>query len=310
MIKHIYITGSEGMVGSNIADKVPKGYKLSLPKLKDLNLLDYNETERFIKREKPDLIIHCAGIVGGIQSNIANPVKYLVENTVLGKNLILAAKTNQVKRIINLGSSCMYPRNAKNPLKEDLILKGELEPTNEGYAIAKVFALKLCDYIHREDSSFQYKTIIPCNLYGKWDKFTPEQSHMLPAVIRKIYNAKINKLDVVEIWGTGEARREFMFASDLADFIWYTIENFDRMPELMNVGLNHDYTINEYYETIAKVIGFTGKFVHDLSKPVGMKQKLVDTSKLNDFGWQPKYTLKEGIKITYDYFLKIEQCKK
>jgi GDP-L-fucose synthase len=303
MIKRIYITGSEGMVGSNIADKVPAGYELLLPKLKNLNLLDYNETEKFIKKEKPDLIIHCAGIVGGIQSNIANPVKYLVENTVLGKNLILAAKTNQVKGIINLGSSCMYPRNAENPLKEDLILKGELEPTNEGYAISKVFALKLCDYIHREDNSFQYKTIIPCNQYGKWDKFAPDHSHMLPAVIRKIYNAKINKLDVVEIWGNGEARREFMFASDFADFIWYAFENFDRMPELMNVGLGYDYTITEYYQTIAEVIGFKGKFVHDLSKPVGMKQKLVDISRQKEFGWEAKTSLKKGIELTYKYFL-------
>ncbi len=308
MIKKVYITGSEGMVGSNIIDMATDNYELITPKLEYLNLLNYNDVDKFIAKEKPDLIIHCAGIVGGIQSNIANPVKYLVENTELGKNLILAAKNNNIEKIINLGSSCMYPKDAKNPLKEDLILKGELESTNEGYAIAKVFALKLCDYIHREDNSFQYKTIIPCNQYGKWDKFAPNHSHMLPAVIKKTHKAKVDNLSEVEIWGDGEARREFMFANDLADFVWYAIKNFNTMPELMNVGLGYDYTINEYYQTIAEVVGFKGKFVHDLSKPVGMKQKLVDTTKQKVFGWQAKHTLKEGIKITYDYFLNnIEQ---
>jgi len=308
MIKKVYISGSQGRVGSNIIDIAPDNYELITPKLEELNLLDFYEIDDFISKKKPDIIIHTAGIVGGIQSNIANPVKYLVENTEMGKNLLLAAKKNSVLKIINLGSSCMYPRDAENPLKEELILNGKLEPTNEGYAIAKIYTQRLAAYIKRENNIFNYKTIIPCNLYGKWDKFNPKHSHMLPAVIRKIHNAKIENSKEVEIWGNGEARREFMFAFDLADFIWYAIENFEEMPELMNVGLGYDYTINEYYQTIAEVIGFRGKFVHDLSKPVGMKQKLVDTSKQKSFGWQPKHTLKEGIKITYDYFLNnIEQ---
>lgn len=291
------------MVGSNIINMAPDNYELIIPKLQDLNLLNFNDVDSFISREKPDIIIHTAGIVGGIQSNIANPVKYLVDNTDLGRNLLLAAKKNGVKKIINLGSSCMYPKDAKNPLREELILKGELEPTNEGYAIAKVYTQRLADYINREDNEFTYKTIIPCNLYGKWDKFDPKHSHMLPAVIRKIYNAKMENLTEVEIWGDGEARREFMFASDLADFIWYAIANFDKMPDLMNIGLGYDYTINEYYYAIAKVIGYEGKFVHDLSKPVGMKQKLVDTTRLKGFGWKNKYSLEDGIKRTYSFFL-------
>lgn len=303
MIKRVYISGSEGMVGSNIINMAPDNYELIIPKLQDLNLLNFNDVDSFISREKPDIIIHTAGIVGGIQSNIANPVKYLVDNTDLGRNLLLAAKKNGVKKIINLGSSCMYPKDAKNPLREELILKGELEPTNEGYAIAKVYTQRLADYINREDNEFTYKTIIPCNLYGKWDKFDPKHSHMLPAVIRKIYNAKMENLTEVEIWGDGEARREFMFASDLADFIWYAIANFDKMPDLMNIGLGYDYTINEYYYAIAKVIGYEGKFVHDLSKPVGMKQKLVDTTRLKGFGWKNKYSLEDGIKRTYSFFL-------
>ena len=292
------------MVGHNIIDQAPEDYVLLTPSKAELNLLKYEEIDRFLAQESPDIIVHSAGIVGGIQANIANPVKFLVENIEIGKNLIMAARKNNIKKIINLSSSCMYPKDAKNPLTENVILKGELEPTNEGYAIAKIFALKLCDYIHREDRSFQYKTIIPCNLYGKWDKFSAETSHMIPAVINKIHQAKIKNLDVVEIWGNGEARREFMFASDLADFIWYAIANFAKMPDLMNVGLGYDYTINEYYQTVAKVIGYQGKFKHDLTKPVGMQQKLVDISKQKVFGWEPKHSLEEGIKITYDYFLK------
>jgi GDP-L-fucose synthase len=303
MIRKVYITGSEGMVGSNIIDMAPDGYEIIAPKFRDLNLLKFNDIDRFLSKEKPDLIIHCAGIVGGIQSNIANPVKFLVENTELGKNIMLSAKNNNIKKIINLGSSCMYPKDAENPLKEEYVLKGELEPTNEGYAIAKVYTQRLAEYIHREDNKFNYKTIIPCNLYGKWDKFEPIHSHMLPAVIRKIYKAKVENISTVEVWGDGEARREFMFASDLADFIWYAISNFEKMPSLINVGLGYDFTINEYYKTIAKVIGYKGEFVHDLTKPVGMKQKLVDINKLVDFGWKAKHSLEEGVEETYKFFL-------
>ena len=302
MIKKVYITGSEGMVGSNIVDMAPQSYQLVTPKQADINLLNFLEVANFISKEKPDFIIHCAGIVGGIQSNIANPVKYLVENTDLAKNLMLAAKTNSITKMINLGSSCIYPRDALNPLKEEYILKGELEPTNEGYALAKIYAQRLAEYIHREDPRFTYKTIIPCNIYGKWDKFDPKHSHMVPAAIKKIHNAKVKNLSTVEIWGDGEARREFMFASDLAGFIWHAIANFDNMPALLNVGIGHDYTINEYYKTIAKVVGYKGTFTHDLSKPVGMKQKLVDIKRLIEFGWEHKSTLEQGINKTYEFF--------
>ncbi|HIE16112.1 MAG TPA: NAD-dependent epimerase/dehydratase family protein, partial [Bacteroidales bacterium] len=216
--------------------------------------------------------------------------------------IIIAAKQNNIKKLLNVTSSCMYPRNAQNPLKEEAILTGELEPTNEGYAIAKIFSQRLCSYIVSEDTSFMYKTIIPCNLYGKWDKFDENNSHMIPAVIKKVYNAKKNNTNV-EIWGSGKARREFMYASDFAEFIWYGVNNFNKMPFLMNVGLGKDYTINEYYNVISKVIGFNGKFINNTSKPEGMKQKLVDISKQIEFGWMPKYSLEEGIKETYKYFL-------
>jgi GDP-L-fucose synthase len=221
----------------------------------------------------------------------------------IGINILLASKECRVKKFMNLSSSCMYPRDAKNPLSEELILKGELEPTNEGYAIAKVASTRLCEYINREDRYYQYKTVIPCNLYGKYDKFDPNNSHMIPAVIRKIYESKSKNKKSINIWGDGLARREFMYAADFADFVYYAIDHFDNMPQNINVGLGHDYTINEYYKKISDAVGYKGDFIHDLSRPTGMQQKLIDNTKLKEFGWQYQTTLKQGIKKTYDYFL-------
>ena len=249
------------------------------------------------------MIIHAAGIVGGIEANINYPVKFLVNNMQMGLNILMASKIQKVKKFINFSSSCMYPRDAKNPLSEDLILKGELEPTNEGYALAKLTSTRLCEYITREDSSFLYKTVIPCNLYGKYDNFNYDSSHMIPGVIRKIHDAKNKNLEFVNIWGDGLARREFMYAADIADFIYYAVENFNKMPQNINVGLGLDYSIIEYYKIIADVIGYKGKFNHDMSKPTGMKRKLIDNKRLNEFGWSHKPHLMLGIKKTYDYFL-------
>jgi len=220
----------------------------------------------------------------------------------MGRNIILAVKENGVKQFMIMASSCMYPRSAQNTLQKELILKGELEPTNEGYATAKVVTTRLCEYNVKENPDMQYKTVIPCNLYGRFDKFSPEHSHMVPAVIKKIYEAKKNNASSIDIWGDGLARREFMYTADLADFVFYAIEKIDQMPQNINVGLGFDYTINEYYKIIAKVIGFKGEFVHDLSKPIGMKQKLIDDTKLKKFGWQHQTSLEEGIKNTVEYF--------
>jgi len=298
------ITGANGMVGRNIAEfEKSKNYILFTPSSKELNLLDRKSVDDYIQFTQPDIVIHCAGIVGGIQANMANPVKFLVDNTQIGLNIIMASKEAGIKKFINMSSSCMYPREAVNPLKEELILKGELEPTNEGYAIAKITSTRLCEYINKEDASFEYKTVIPCNLYGKYDKFNPKHSHMIPAVIKKIHDAKVSNRETLDIWGDGEARREFMYAEDLADFISYALENFETMPQNINVGLGHDYTINEYYKAIAEVIGYKGEFVHDLTKPVGMKQKLIDDTKLQQFGWNYKTSLEDGIKKIYAYYL-------
>jgi GDP-L-fucose synthase len=197
----------------------------------------------------------------------------------------------------------MYPRNAPNPLAESLILQGELEPTNEGYALAKIFATRLCEYINRENPEVHYKTLIPCNLYGRHDKFEPHHSHLIPAIIHKLHLAKVESLAEVEIWGDGTARREFMYAGDLADAVLRVLDSFDDLPDLMNIGLGEDYSINEYYAIAAEVVGWHGRFVHDLRKPVGMKQKLVDIQRQQAWGWTPSTPLKVGIEKSYHYYL-------
>ena len=304
MKKIILLTGGSGMVGSNIINhNFSQNYKILSPTSSDLNLLNYKDLEDYIKFNKPELVIHAAGIVGGIKANINYPVRFLVENMQMGLNILMASKTQKVKKFINLSSSCMYPKNASNPLLEDSILKGELEPTNEGYALSKITSTRLCEYISREDSSFLYKTVIPCNLYGKYDDFSYENSHMIPGVIKKIHDAKNKNLEFVNIWGDGLARREFMYAADIADFIYYAVENFNKMPQNINVGLGLDYSIIEYYKIIADVIGYKGKFNHDMTKPTGMNRKLIDDKRLNEFGWSHQTSLETGIKETYKYFL-------
>lgn len=303
----VLLTGSNGMVGRNILEHESAGdYDFLTPSSSALDLLDEAAVRAFLERETPDLIIHSAGIVGGIQANIANPVKFLVGNTMMGLNLVNAAYELGVPNVLNLGSSCMFPRAGQNPLREDAILTGELEPTNEGYALAKISTMRLCEYVMREAGGLNYKTLIPCNLYGRHDNFDPVKSHMIPSAIRKVATARRDAESGVEIWGDGTARREFMYAGDLADFIFYAIPRLDGMPQNLNVGLGTDFTINEYYEAIAGVVGYQGGFRHDLTKPVGMKQKLVDVTRLRDFGWTHKVSLEEGIARTLE-FMQAEQ---
>jgi len=300
----ILLTGSNGMVGKNVLEHQDiRSFEILSPSSKELDLLDYSAVERYLRKNAPDLVIHAAGKVGGIQANIKEPVRFLLDNLDMGRNIVWAAKKCGITKLINLGSSCMYPRNAPNPLKEEMVLQGELEPTNEGYALAKIVTAKLCEYISREEPEYQYKTLIPCNIYGRWDKFDPVLSHMIPAVINKVHDAKVRGDKQVVIWGDGTARREFMFAGDLADCIVHAVRHFDIVPPLMNVGLGHDHTINEYYHAIAEVVGYEGDFTHDPLKPIGMKQKLVAIDQLTSFGWHARTALKDGLNSTYQFFL-------
>lgn len=300
----VLITGATGMVGQNLCShSISSEFELITPSSKELDLRDFDAVRQFINESSPKIAVHCAGRVGGIEANIKNGSGFLVDNFEMGKNLVLAAKECGVERVINLGSSCMYPRNAKNPLVEKDVLNGALEPTNEGYALAKIAVARLCEYICRESPEFKFKTLIPCNIYGKYDSFDTRRSHMVPAIIRKLHEAKVRKNNQVEIWGDGTARREFMYAEDLADFIWYAVKKFDDLPNNINIGLGRDYSVDEYYALAAEVVGYEGGFIHDHSKPVGMKQKLVDTQLQTNFGWVPRHSLRSGLQSTYDYFL-------
>ncbi len=293
------------MVGRNILEHpAADQFSFLAPTRSELDLRNFPQVEDYIATNAPDFVIHAAGLVGGIQANMARPVDFLVENVDLGRNVILASRNAGVMKLLNLSSSCMYPRNAVSPLAEDMILHGELEPTNEGYALAKIFAMRLCEYLHKENPALMYKTFIPCNLYGRFDKFDPKHSHLIPAIIHKVHQAKLGNEESVEIWGDGTARREFMYAGDLADALLNAMTKFDQVPDLMNVGLGFDHSINEYYEVVARVVGWNGQFTHDHTRPVGMKQKLVSVQRQKSWGWQAATSLEDGISKSYDFYLK------
>lgn len=301
----LLLTGAHGMVGRNIQEHpAASGFDLLTPGRSELDLTDYPTTLAYLQTHTPEIVVHAAGKVGGIQANIKAPVEFLLSNLDMGRNIVWGARQAGIQRFINLGSSCMYPRGHNEPLTEDMVLTGELEPTNEGYAIAKVATARLCDYISREDPAFRYKTLIPCNLYGRFDKFDPQHSHLVPAIILKVHQAVQSGAGEVEIWGDGTARREFMYAGDLAAAVFRAVQEFDSLPQYMNVGLGFDYTINEYYQTVAKILGYQGGFVHNVVKPVGMARKLVSIKRQEAWGWKASHSLAEGIRNTYNYYLK------
>lgn len=300
----ILITGTTGMVGRNLVEnnQISK-HDLLAPSSAELNLLNVQTVKDYLAKHQPDMVIHCAGKVGGIEANMQDLYGYCSENLIMGVNLVTSAKEAGIKKFLNLSSSCTYPKDFPNPLKEEYVLQGTLEPTNEGYAIAKLTVLKLCEYISKQSVGFEYKTLIPCNLYGRWDKFDPQRSHMLPAVIRRIHESKKLGLPQVEIWGDGTVRREFMIASDLASLMAEVVDRFSEVPLVMNAGVGIDHSVNDYYEMVKRVIGYEGEFTHDLSKPVGMREKLLDVSAQTSLNWKPLCSLEKGIQETYDFYL-------
>lgn len=301
----VLLTGGRGMVGQNILEHpLAQQFEILSPTSEELDLTQYQATLDWMLKYQPEIVIHSAGLVGGIQANMARPVDFLVVNTDLARNVILASRQANVPRLLNLASSCMYPRDVQHSLTEEMILTGELEPTNEGYAIAKVYSTRLCEYVHRESPHLLYKSLVPCNLYGRYDKFSPEHSHLIPAILHKMHLAKLAGDTTVEIWGDGTAKREFMYAGDLADAVMQALHRFEALPDVMNVGLGHDYSVTQYYEAAAHVVGWQGKFVYNLDKPVGMKRKLTDVSKLSNWGWEAPTSLDNGLSAAYDYYLK------
>lgn len=301
----LLITGARGMVGSNLVRGLSDAHEVSAPGRDEFDLLDARSVQETVTRIAPDLIVHAAGRVGGIAANAAANALFLYENTMMGLNLLEAARLAGVPRVLNLGSSCIYPKDREEQLRESDLHTGPLEPTNEGYAVAKIAVLKYAAMLRNDDPRCDYKTAIPCNLYGPGDHFEPPRSHMVPSAIRKVDDARRTGAGEVEIWGDGTARREFMYVGDLVDFVAHAIERWDTLPPLVNVGLGHDYTINEYYAEIADVVGWDGEFVHDTSKLVGMKRKLLSVDLASEWGWTAPTSLADGLRLTYEHYLEM-----
>lgn len=291
------------MVGRNLLlDPRASDHEIIAPARQQLDLSSYTNTLSLLQAEMPDIVVHLAGKVGGIRANIENPFGFFSENLSINYHLIKAAKEAGIKRLINFGSSCMYPKNSTNPLTEDSLLSGVLEPTNEGYALAKIMAQRMCSYINEQFNDLQYKTIIPCNIFGPFDKFDDINAHLIPAIIRKLHHAVEENADNVKIWGDGTARREFIYVGDIVALLWDACVRFDSLPILMNAGISKDYSIKEYYEIAASEIGYKGQFSYDTNQPTGMKQKLVSSRRARQWGWEAQTELGQGISKTYEFY--------
>ena len=299
------------MVGRSVQrlnQSLNAGWTILAPTSAELDLCSRNAVQDFFKAHNDiDLVIHCAAKVGGIKANIADPTGFLSDNLLMNTHIIEEARLAGVQKLIYLGSSCMYPKDHKNPLIEDYILEAPLEPTNEGYALAKISGAKHCEYVARQ-YGLAYRTLIPCNLYGQDDHFDPEKGHLIAAVILKVHEAIQNGEKEIEIWGDGTARREFMYVDDLASFIITCADNLQGLPQYLNTGLDHDYSVNEYYEAVSKILGFTGTFKHNLDMPVGMMRKLMGSAIAKEYGWAPQTSLEDGIALAYKGFLEQQKA--
>jgi len=299
----IYIAGHRGMVGSAIwRTLIAKGYtNLIGATSTELDLRNQQAVRDFISVAKPDVIIDAAARVGGILANNNYPYQFIMENMQIQNNLIDSALQNGVEKFIFLGSSCIYPRLAPQPLKEDYLLTSDLEPTNEWYAIAKITGVKTCQAIRKQFGK-DYVSLMPTNLYGTYDNFDLNTSHVLPAMMRKFHEAKENNHAAVTLWGSGTPLREFLFVDDMAEAVVFALEN--KLPDyLYNIGTGVDLTIKELAETIQKITGHQGEIIWDATKPDGTPRKLMDISKMHDLGWKHKVDLEAGIQMTYDWFL-------
>lgn len=304
----IYIAGHRGMAGSAIKRNLEKkGYFNFVTRThSELDMTNQQAVNDFFETERPEYVFLAAAKVGGILVNKKHPAEFIYENLMIESNAIHASYTYSVKKLLFLGSSCIYPKLAPQPLKEEYLLTGPLEPSNEAYAIAKIAGLRLCKY-YNEQYNTNFISVMPTNLYGPNDNYDLETSHVLAALIRKFHEAKINNTSEVVVWGTGTPRREFLHVDDMADACVYLMENFDvsDIGEFVNIGKGEDLTIRELAELIKYTVGYRGKIVYDTSKPDGTPRKLLDVSKLHDLGWKAKISLKDGIKETYEIMKKI-----
>ncbi len=304
----IYVSGHTGLVGSaTVRVLKERGYENpGVRGSKELDLRDQAAVANFFKSEKPEFVFHAAGRVGGIGANSQYKAQFFYDNVMMAINLINAAYENNVTKLINLGSSCIYPKFAEQPLKESALLTGALEPTNDAYAIAKIAAIKMCSFYNTQYGT-SFLSAMPCNLYGPGDNFDLETSHVLPALIRKMHEAKLNGGPVI-LWGDGSPLREFLYVEDLADALLFLMEKVtpEDAGELINVGSGVDGSIKDLAATIAGIVGYQGDIVWDTTKPNGTPRKLLDVTKLNALGWKAHTSLEEGIRRTYRWFLQNE----
>ena len=300
----IFVSGHRGMVGSALIrglNRQTSKSELILARRDELDLVNQSEVEQFIKQNKPDIIINAAAKVGGIHANDTYPAEFIHQNILINTNLIHSALKNGVERFLNLGSSCIYPRACPQPIKEEYLLTGALEKTNEAYALAKIAGLEMCRH-YRNQYGVLYHSAMPTNLYGPGDNYEGENSHVLPALIRRFHEAKENGLEEVVIWGTGKPRRELMHVDDLANGVLFLLE-LENPPDWVNLGTGIDHSILEIAQLVKQTVGYKGSISNDINRPDGMPVKRLDVSLVRSFGWEAKVQLEEGIVSAYDDFL-------
>ncbi len=299
----VYVAGHRGLVGSAITRRLKElGFQNQVARTrKELDLANRDAVQRFFSSERPEYVFLAAARVGGILANSSLPTEFLLDNLAIQNNVIDVAYRYGVRKLLFLGSSCIYPKFAEQPIREQALLTGALEPTNEWYAIAKIAGIKLVQAFHRE-YGFNGISVMPTNLYGPGDNFDPVTSHVLPALLRKFHEAKIASSSQVVVWGTGKALREFLHVDDFADAAVFLMQKYDS-PEIINVGFGEDIEIGELARLISSIAGFSGEIVFDTSKPDGTPRKLLNSERLRDMGWRPKIRLEEGIRRTYEWFV-------
>lgn len=298
----IYVAGHSGLAGSAIVRRLKaRGYmNLVLKSHKELDLTDQAQVREFFRQERPEYVFLAAAKVGGIKANSTFPADFIMENELIQCNVIQSAFHNGVEKLIFLGSSCIYPRLCAQPIKEEYLLTGPLEPTNEAYALAKISGIKMCQYYNRQYGT-RYISVIPNNLYGPNDNYDLNSSHVLPAMLRKMHEAKVSGRTAVELWGTGRALREFLHADDAADACIFLMENYEGQ-DFFNVGTGRETSIRELAQTVKRIVGFDGELVFDTGKPDGMPRKLLDISRLTGLGWRYGIELEDGIRSTYELY--------
>lgn len=304
--KKVFIAGHKGMVGSAVYRQLKKrGYQNIITRNRtELDLTDSQQVFKFFEEEKFELIFLAAAKVGGIYANNTYPVDFLLDNLKIQNNIIEASFKNNAEKLLFLGSSCIYPKYAPQPLKEEYLLTSELEPTNEPYALAKITGIKLCNAYNKQYNT-DYISVMPCNLYGIGDNYHEENAHVIPMLMRRFHNAKLENLPKISVWGTGTPKREFMYSEDLAEACVWLTENkkASEIGEFINIGTGTDITIKESAELIKETVGYEGELEFDTTKPDGTLKKLLDVSKINSFGWKAETSFKDGLQSAYDDFL-------